>query len=236
MHQRIVVIPAFNEERLVGDVVADACRAAVADAVLVVDDGSTDRTAACARAAGALVVRHVMNRGAGAATLTGIQAALLMGADAVVTMDADGQHRGADAARIFRRLAVGDVDVVLGSRLKAAIKGDAAGAASAGGMPFRRRVYNRTGNLLTFLLFGLMVTDSQSGLKGFTRGAALRLDIRTNGPEFCSEVIKVMKERSWRFDEISIPAIYTTYSMSKGQNFRLGLMTAWQLLRAWFQS
>jgi len=224
--RKVIVIPAFNEERLVSDVVADARQ--VADAVIVVDDGSTDASGPRARAAGALVVRHPMNRGVGAATMTGVAAALKLEPDAVVTMDADGQHRGADAGRLFSRLGRGDVDLVLGSRLKPD------GEAAAGHMPLRRRLYNRVGNWLTYLLFGLRVSDSQSGLKGFTRAVAQKLDLRTSGPEACSEIISLIPKHLWRYDEIAIPAIYTAYSMSKGQSFRLGVRTAWQLLqRAW---
>ena len=221
MGKQIIVIPAYNEEATVAQVVREAVR--VADAVVVVDDGSRDRTSALAAEAGAIVVRHAVNRGLGGALGTGLAAAVKLGADAVVTMDADGQHRAADAARVFARLAEGNVDFVIGSRMLPSEEG-------AGKMPIHRVLFNGVGNVLTYLLFGVWVTDSQSGLRGLSRGAAEVIDLRTNGMEVSSEFIKELRERRWRMAEISIPAIYTEYSLSKGQSFLVGVKTAAKLI------
>lgn len=222
MGKQIIVIPAYNEEATVGQVVRDAVR--VADSVVVVDDGSRDRTSALAREAGAIVVRHAVNRGLGGALGTGIAAAVKLGADAVVTMDADGQHRAADAARVFERIAQGGVDFVIGSRML-----PGAGEAT-GKMPIHRVLFNAVGNALTYLLFGVWVTDSQSGLRGLSRRAAETIDLRTNGMEVSSEFIKELRERKWQLAEIAIPAIYTEYSLSKGQSFLVGIKTAAKLI------
>jgi len=221
MGKQIIVIPAYNEEATVAQVVRDAIR--VADAVVVVDDGSRDRTSALAAEAGAIVVRHAVNRGLGGALGTGIAAAVKLGADAVVTMDADGQHRAADAARIFERIGQGDVDFVIGSRMLAGAEGQSK-------MPIHRVLFNAVGNTLTYLLFGVWVTDSQSGLRGLSRTAAEGVDLRTNGMEVSSEFIKEARERRWRKAEIAIPAIYTEYSLSKGQSFLVGVKTAAKLI------
>jgi glycosyltransferase involved in cell wall biosynthesis len=221
MAKQIIVIPAYNEEATVAQVVRDAVRAA--DVVVVVDDGSRDRTSALAAEAGAVVVRHAVNRGLGGALGTGIAAAVKLGADAVVTMDADGQHRAADAARVFARLGQGDVEFVIGSRM-------IAGEEGAGKMPVHRVLFNGVGNALTYLLFGVWVTDSQSGLRGLSRAAAETIDLRTNGMEVSSEFIKELRERRWRMAEIAIPAIYTEYSLSKGQSFLVGVKTAAKLI------
>jgi UDP-N-acetylglucosamine---dolichyl-phosphate N-acetylglucosaminyltransferase len=220
MAQRIIVIPAYNEERTITEVVRSAVK--IADRVVVVDDGSRDSTSALARAEGAIVVRHAINRGLGAALGTGIEAAVRLKAEAVVTMDGDGQHRIEDAQKVFDRLAQGDVEFVLGSRLK---KGD-----DGGNMPFHRVLFNTIGNLLTYILFGRWVTDSQSGLRGLNEKAARTLDLRTNGMEVSSEFIKISKDKHWRFAEVPIKAIYTDYSMSKGQNFMVGVKTAMRLI------
>ncbi len=218
MEKRIIVIPAYNEEKTAAGVVRGALPAA--DVVLVVDDGSSDRTGEIARAAGAVVVRHAMNRGLGGALGTGIAGALRLGADLIVTMDADGQHRPEDAQKIFERLAQGDVDFVIGSRL----------IGSEAAMPLHRRAANRFGNLLTWALFGAWVSDSQSGLRGLNRAAARQVDLKTNGMEVSSEFIKEMKDNAWRFAEVPIPAIYSDYSLSKGQGFLVGLKTAAKLI------
>jgi glycosyltransferase involved in cell wall biosynthesis len=222
MGKQIIVIPAYNEEATVAQVVRDAVR--VADTVVVVDDGSRDRTSALAGEAGAIVVRHAVNRGLGGALGTGIAAAVKLGADAVVTMDADGQHRAADAARVFERIGQGDVDFVIGSRM---LPGAGEGA---GKMPIHRVLFNAVGNALTYLLFGVWVTDSQSGLRGLSRRAAENIDLRTNGMEVSSEFIKELREKRWQMAEIAIPAIYTEYSLSKGQSFLVGIKTAAKLI------
>ena len=220
MPQRIIVIPAYNEERTIADVVRGAVK--FADRVIVVDDGSRDESAKLAKDAGAVVVRHAVNRGVGAALGTGIEAAIRLGADSVVTMDADGQHFAEDAGKVFERLAQGDVEFVIGSRLK---KGD-----QPGNMPVHRVIFNTIGNILTFFLFGVWVTDSQSGLRGLSRKAAHTIELRTNGMESLSEFLKEMKDKHWRMDEVPIKAIYTDYSMSKGQNFFVGVKVAIKLI------
>jgi len=217
--KRVIVIPAYCEATVIGHVVRDAVR--VAHAVIVVDDGSTDRTGDEARAAGAIVVRHAINRGAGAATSTGIDAATRLGATAIATMDADGQHRAEDVGRVLDRLDQGDVDVVIGSRMIGSERGR---------MPAHRVLFNRIGNLLTFVLFGVRVTDSQSGLKGLSRKAADQLELRTNGWEFSSEFINEVRTHGWRLVEIPIAVIYTEYSLSKGQSLGGGFRTAAKLL------
>ena len=219
MHKRIIVIPAYNEESAIAQVVREAVRAS--DRVVVVDDGSRDRTGQLAREAGAIVLPHAINRGLGAALGTGIAAAVLLGAEAVVTMDADGQHRAQDATRVFDRLGQGDVDFVIGSRMLATAEGQ---------MPLHRRIANAIGNALTFLLFGVWVSDSQSGLRGLSRRAAENIDLKTNGMEVSSEFVKELKDKRWRHAEIAIPAIYTEYSLSKGQSFVVGLKTAAKLI------
>ena len=135
-------------------------------------------------------------------------------------MDADGQHSAGDAKKMFTRLEEGDVDFVIGSRMK---NGGA-------GMPLRRRAANHIGNLLTWMLFGMKVSDSQSGLRAMNRFAAEQIDLKTDRMEVSSEFIKEIKQKNLRYDEVQIEAIYTDYSMSKGQSFIVGLRTAAKLI------
>ena len=218
MEKRIIVIPAYNEEKTIGDTVRGALQ--VADRVLVVDDGSTDRTSEIASAAGATVVRHAVNRGLGGALGTGIEGALRLGADLIATMDADGQHRPEDAKRAMDRVAEGDVDFVIGSRM----------LEKKGNMPARRRLAQFLGNALTYVLFRKWVTDSQSGLRGMSRHAAERIRLRSSRMEVSSEFVKEIVDKRLRLAEIPIEAIYTAYSLSKGQNFAVGVQTAFKLI------
>ena len=97
-------------------------------------------------------------------------------------------------------------------------------------MPFHRRVANTIGNLVTLLLFGAWVTDSQSGFRAFTRYAIEKIQIKTNRMEVSSELIAEAKRNGLKLVEVPIKAIYTQYSLSKGQNFFVGLKTVLKLV------
>ena len=214
----IAVIPAYNEEQVIGGVVEKARR--FVHEVVVVDDGSGDKTGASAGAAGARVYTHVVNRGLGATLATGIAAALSRGADVVVTLDADGQHDPAEIPRFVEAIQARDVDAVIGSRL----------LGRKDSMPLHRRLYNWVGNLVTYLLFGLWVTDSQSGYRAFSRHGAEQLELRCNRMEVSSEFIKEIHDKRIPFCEIPCSVTYTEYSMAKGQNLFVGISTAFKLV------
>jgi glycosyltransferase involved in cell wall biosynthesis len=150
----LVLVPAFNEAARIGRVLAGV-RAAVPDAtILVVDDGSTDETAAAARAAGAAVVRLPFNLGYGVATQTGYKFAVRGGYDCVVQLDADGQHEPADIPALLAVLAHGEADIAIGSRFL--------GPTTYRPGPLRRAGIGLFG-LLARLLTGVRFSDVTSG-------------------------------------------------------------------------
>ncbi|MBI4433294.1 glycosyltransferase family 2 protein [Candidatus Uhrbacteria bacterium] len=213
--QTIAVIPAFNEATTIAEVVTRV-REILPD-VVVIDDGSTDDTSARARGAGAVVLRHCVNRGLGAAIGTGLAAAWQRGADAIVTLDADGQHDPAEIPALLLPIASGTADLVIGVR-----GGD--------GAPLHRRLFHATGNIFTRALFGVRCSDTQSGFRVFHRRAVERIDIRTNRMEVSSEILAEAHRHHLRIVEVPIRTIYTTYSLAKGQSFTVGVKTAWALL------
>lgn len=212
----IAIIPAFNEAQTIADVLIRT--RSFVDAMIVVNDGSSDRTVEIARAQGAIVVSHMINRGLGAAIGTGFELAQKLGADAVVTLDADGQHDPSHIPDFVRAIEQG-ADVVIGSRMM-----------QRTGMPWYRQFANMLGNLVTFFLFGAWVSDSQSGFRGFTRKALSLIEIRTNRMEVSSELIAEAKRHTLPLVEVPIKAIYTDYSLSKGQSFFVGLKTLVKLI------
>jgi glycosyltransferase involved in cell wall biosynthesis len=147
-----VVIPALNEGASVGDVVRELAAAARWHEMLVIDDGSSDDTAANAEAAGARVIRHPYNKGNGAAVKTGIRAAT---GDYILIIDGDGQHRPADALRLVGRL--GEYDLVVGAR---------SGETQAGSA---RRWGNAALNRLASFLTERDIPDLTSGFRGARR-------------------------------------------------------------------
>ncbi|MFA5134757.1 MAG: glycosyltransferase family 2 protein [Patescibacteria group bacterium] len=214
-----IVVPAYNEEQMIGSVLRNLKHTYSPDNIIVVNDCSTDQTGTIAHAESVVVVSHVLNRGLGGALGTGIAKAIHMGADIVVTFDSDGQHLVEDIERVVEPIKSGKADVVIGSRLL-----------TKGGMPLIRRAYNRIGNIITYLLFGMMVTDSQSGLRALSNEAARSLDLKANRMEVSSEIIREIKVHNFKYEEIPIKAIYSDYSLSKGQSFFVGVKTFIKLI------
>ena len=198
-----IVIPAFNEESVIQDVIKEI-RDAGYENIIVVDDGSDDKTHEKAKDSGVTALRHKINRGKGAATKTGIEAAKLLGADIIVTMDGDGQHDPKDIEKLIEPIIQNHCDVVLGTRLK-----------NTKGMPWHRIVANHVGNFFTWLLFGLWVTDSQSGFRAYSKHAAEVINTKGDRYEYDSEIIREIYIYKLKFKEVPIAVRYTEYSMGK---------------------
>ncbi len=205
-----IVIPAYNEEKVIGDVIAEIRRAGY-DNIVIVDDGSRDETFERAKEAGVIALRHRLNRGKGAATKTGIEAAKLQGADIIVTMDGDGQHNPEDITRLVGPIVQNHCDVVLGTRLK-----------DPRGMPKYKIVHNWIGNAIVWYLYGLWVSDSQSGFRAYSRHAAEVINTKTDRYEYDSEVIREIYKYKLKYREVPIEVRYTEYSMGKVQKQSLG--------------
>ncbi len=173
------ILPAYNEEVAIGSVVLRTKQ--YADRVIVVDDGSSDRTAEVARLAGAEVIRHQKNMGKGAALKTGFEALNDLQSEAylhisggmgpksgnesqnghgiIVTIDTDGQHDPADIPKLVEPILKGEADMVNGSRYLNGNKKDT---------PFYRRMGQKVLDAATNLDSGLSVTDTQSGFRAFS--------------------------------------------------------------------
>ena len=213
-----VVIPAYNESSSIAGVVGRVLRAGHRRC-LVVDDGSEDETAGEARRAGATVVRHLVNRGAGAATRTGLEAAVMLGAEAVATIDADGQHDPAEIAEVLAPVVAGRADLAVGVR-----------RIDRRAMPILTRLFNGVGNAVTWALSGVWCQDSQSGFRAYGPAALARLELRGNRFEFCSETFRELDRHGLRMVEVPVRAIYFPGSHRKGQNYATGLETIFQLV------
>lgn len=206
-----IVIPAYNEGPVLGSVVNDIRRALskrnINYEIVVVDDGSTDDTHDIAIKSKAKVIKHIVNSGAGRATATGLRYAQINDFDLAVTMDADGQHLSQDVLAGIENAFERETDLLIGSRL---IDSD--------GMSRVKVLGNKGLTLITKLLFGIKTTDSQSGLRVFSKDALHKLKWRTSGYEFCSEMLWRANNLGLKIDEFPISAVYTEYSVSKGQN------------------
>lgn len=213
----VAVIPAYNEGERTANVVHDAAQ--YVDTVIVVDDGSTDATADFARDAGAIVLQHIENCGAGAATMTGIEAARLLGADCIITLDADEQHNPGDIPALLAPIHEGSADIVFANRFGRKNR-----------IPFIRRFANAIGNMITFAVTGTWVSDSQCGFKVFGPKATAEVELRMSGYEFCSEIVRECSQHHWRIAQVPAKVLYSEYTLAKGQSFANGIKTALRIL------
>ena len=189
------ILPAFNEEVSIGSVVLRTKQ--YADRVIVVDDGSSDRTAEVAALAGAEVLRHPKNMGKGAALKTGFES--LNGAAVIVTIDTDGQHDPADIPRLVQPILQGEADMVNGSRYLNGNKKDT---------PIYRRVGQRVLDTATNLGSGLCLTDSQSGFRAFAGKSKGVFRFGQKGLAIESEMLADAAAAGLRIKEVEIGVRY----------------------------
>jgi glycosyltransferase involved in cell wall biosynthesis len=209
----------FNEAAVVGDVVASA-RSAFAR-VICVDDGSSDGSGDLAQAAGAIVIRHPGNLGAGAALQTGLAFGLgSTRAEYFVTIDADGQHRIEDAIRMLERARESNADVILGSRF----------LSHESNIPTVRRIVLRAGVAFTRATTGLSITDTHNGLRVLSRSAAQIIRIRLHGMAHGSELLEQIARAGLAYEEAPVTIRYTDYSRGKGQSSLNALNILFELL------
>jgi len=210
-----IVTPVLNEGPVIGQVVSEVRRAGYKN-IIVVDDGSTDDTAISLRGQNVIYLRHAINRGKGAATKTGFEAAKMKGADIAVTIDGDGQHYVSDIKKLIAPIEKEGYDVVLGSR-----------SFDSGEVPPHKVVANMLGNFFVWVFYGLMVKDSQSGLRAYSKRALSLIDTKTDRYEYDGEVIREIRRNRLKYKEIPISVKYTEHSKGKKnkQGFINGIKT-----------
>ncbi len=196
-HPVVVIIPAYNEERFIGSVVLKLLRYPVA--VIVVDDGSSDETAAIAKAAGANVIRHARNLGKGQALNTGFSAARSLKPEAIVMIDADGQHLPEQLPEMVRPVLAGEADIVIGSRYMKRPEG----------VPRHRVIGHWFFNQATRLASGVAVSDSQSGYRAFSPKAYNADLFHSSDFSVESEMQFVAREHGLKVVEVPITIRYT---------------------------
>jgi glycosyltransferase involved in cell wall biosynthesis len=202
-----IVIPLFNEGPVIEKVVRDVLE--VFEHVVCVDDGSTDDSAERAAAGGAIVVRHPINLGAGAAIRTGLDYALLSPHTRYcVTFDADGQHQVGDALSMVEQLAATDLDILIGSRFLD-------GRTKPGTI---KKIVLRTAVLFERLSTGVRLTDAHNGLRAMNRRAAELIEIHQNRMAHATEMVAEISRHDLSYAEYPVHILYTDYSRSKGQS------------------
>ena len=201
-----MLIPMLNEGSSIALVITDLRRHF--DQILCVDDGSSDTSAAVAEAAGAVVLRHAVNLGQGAALQTGFDYLLRhTNASHVVTFDADGQHSADDALRMFRVAVDRDMDVVLASRFLGQVENITRG----------RLLVLRAAVWFSRRFTGLDLTDTHNGLRTLSRRAFTAIQLRQPRMAYASELESAVLRHHLTWVEEPTTVVYTDYSRGKGQ-------------------
>jgi glycosyltransferase involved in cell wall biosynthesis len=201
-----VVVPAFNEAEVLPSVLGQL--AELYDHIVLVDDGSSDGTGECIKHPRIKNLRHLINRGQGAALQTGIEYSLRRGAEIIVTFDADGQHDPADIDYLLQPIMRGEADVTLGSRF----------LGQAVNIPALRKTALKLGIWFTYFLSGIRLTDVHNGLRAFSRPVAQALNIPIDRMGHASWIVEEINRKNWRYREVATTVRYTPYSLGKGQS------------------
>ena len=217
------VIPAYNEAKNLLKIVEQV--KLLVDRAVVVDDGSTDDTTSLTGSDNLVLLRHIINRGQGAALRTGTEYSLNHGADIIVHFDADGQFLTQDIVKIVAPIKSDEAEVVFGSRFLL--------KEHKQGMPATKRyLLMPLARLVNKLLFRVNLTDPQSGFRAMTAQAAKKISWRQDRMAHCSEIMFQVKKNNFQVAEVPIKVIYSNF----GQNFWGGLKIVRDLFLAKFIS
>lgn len=204
-----IVIPAYNEGKVLKEVLGELLDYERSYNIVVVDDGSSDETASVAGSFGVHLLRHPINLGQGAALATGIEYTLGEKADVVVTFDADGQMSAEDIGAVVNEVLKEGVDVALGSRFL---------SSPPKGMPMMKKIGLKLATILTRFSTGLKITDTHNGLKAFRAEALRKIVITQNRMAHASEILSEIARNKLVYREVPVTIRYTRYSKAKGQS------------------
>lgn len=212
-----VVVPAYNEAKNIGRVIGGLFSQGLKN-VVVVDDDSTDSTFVEAKKAGAIVLKHEVNRGQGAALQTGNEYALANGASFVVHFDADGQFNPADIAGALAMMKEKKTDVLLGSRF----------LDNRSQIPWTKKyLVLPIARLINYFLTGVKLTDAHNGFRILSRRALENITISQDRMAHNSEIIKQIKQKKLSYLEFPVEVTYNEY----GQGVGGGLKIIWEVLQ-----
>jgi len=185
----IIGIPAFNEEKNIGSIVAKLKKKY--DHVVVCDDGSSDMTQTIASSLGAVVVKHPTNLGYGAAINTIFNEARKIDGDVLVTFDADGQHKISDIDSVLKPISENKAEIVIGSRF----------LGNAKDLPKFRKIGIKTITSLTNTLTGTNITDAQSGFRAYSKKVLNEISPTESGMGISTEILIKSSKKQMRITE-----------------------------------
>ena len=204
----IITIPAYNEESTIGTVIQGIKQTMIQTKydyeIIVVDDGSTDRTAENARKAGAIVFSHPYNYGLAETFRTEMEKALQSDADIIVHIDADNQYRANEIPKLIEPVEKGEADLVLGSRFMGTIEE----------MPVMKRWGNIAFSKVVSQISGIKITDAQTGFRAFTREFAEKITIISTYTYTQEQIIKAVRNK---FKVKEVPIYFAKRQLGKSR-------------------
>lgn len=195
-----IIVPAYNESKRIGSLLEQL--EIVGYPVVVVDDGSKDKTFEVVKQFDVVVLRHSMNLGKGAALKTGCLKAFELGAEAIIMMDSDGQHRVEDLPEFINELATKKYEVIFGSRNLRM------------GMPLVRFVGNKLASALISILFGIYISDLVCGYRAVTKKAFEKMNCQSSGYAIETEMVIKTAKCKLKYCEVPVGTVY--YDKFKG--------------------
>lgn len=205
----LCIIPAYNEEINIAKTVKSA-KEYIND-VLVINDGSKDKTRELAQGAGARVISHIINRGQGAGLETGNEYARRHNYDIVVHFDADGQFLAEEIPNILKPIIEEAYPISFGSRF----------LSKESNMPwFKKHIIMRLAKALNYIFLGVKTSDPQSGFRAMSKEALEKINIENDGMAHCSEILAKTHKYGFIFKEVPITVIYNEFGQSLGSGFK----------------
>ncbi len=237
MQKLSIIIPAYNEERFIREILervkkVDLEPLGLVKEIIVVDDGSKDATAAiAAKIKGVKLVRHVNNSGKGAAIRTGLKHAT---GDIILIQDADLEYNPSEIAKVVKPIVDGKASVVYGSRYLDPLQ-------RSRNKLFLQKIHKnayqlfylggRAITMIANLLYNARITDEATCYKAFRAGVIKGIKLRCNRFEFCPEVTAKVRKRSYKIMEV--PITYNPRSFEEGKKIKMrdGLEAVWTLVK-----
>ncbi len=210
-----IIIPSYNEGERLEQVVRSVLQNGFTS-VIVVDDGSTDKSIDKLKKYPVTILTHIINRGAGAATETGLKYCRdHLNVSAVIMLDADTQHNPEEISGLLSEHIGQKADNTIGNRfLQDNLE-----------IPMKNRIYNRIANVITSVFSGKRVRDSQSGFKVFSRRALNSIVLEQDRYEHCSEIFIKAHEYKLKVIDVPVSVRYPSEIKMKGQHFLSGVKT-----------
>tara|TARA_Y100000816_G_C26056896_1_gene554661 strand:+ start:511 stop:1188 length:678 start_codon:yes stop_codon:yes gene_type:complete len=217
-----VLVPAFNEQKVIKDIINSLLKNF--SNVIVINDGSNDRTLEIINDLDIKVLSHEINLGVGAAVQTGFDyVSKIPNAKAVITFDADGQHHVDDAVAMAKEILICDEGIIFGTRFPKHSKN----------IPQVKRFVLKLIAKITNLVTGVTLTDAHNGLKAYKISTIKELELQFSSYSYESELITQVAKKKIDYKEMSTDIKYTSYSIKKGQKLLNGLLIIEDLLKLW---